>query len=190
MRLRPFTWLTMLCLLATSAACPFLFGDGDDGSDPCDADPAGCGPGDEFMLDPSCTLEGDLQVELGQGEHDYTPLAPGEAPELHHGPQGGSHVWLGVRVANHARDYPSLEIQLELLYSASACDTDCEWLTAEERTVVVGEDQLELTPDGGAQVAGITVFADGWGESSSGALRATVRDPCGREGMLLHENSG
>jgi hypothetical protein len=160
---------------------PFgLFGGDDDGPDACSIDPAGCGQGDSFELDPSCTLEGELQVEIGEGTSGYEPLGPGELPQVHYGAQGGSHMWVGVRVANHARDYPKLEITVEGLWASGSCDPECDWQVASERTLVVGEDDLEYTDDGGAQVGGITVFG---GETE--AIRAFVRDPCGREGTVL-----
>lgn len=182
-RFVPLVPVLALSLPSYGGCNPFgVFGDGGDG-DPCDADPAGCGEGDSFELDPSCTLEGDLMIELGQGQNAYAPLGAGELPEVHYGSQGGTHMWIGVRVANHARDYPKLEIELELLWAQGACDPECDWQVSTERTLVVGESDLELTDDAGAQVAGITMF----GGEETGAVRATVRDPCGRTGTLLHE---
>ena len=77
---------------------------GDESSDegqPCED--AGCADDDEtsgVMEDPSCMLEDELEVELGQGETEFSPLAPGELPELFWGIQGGQHVWMAIRVKN------------------------------------------------------------------------------------------
>lgn len=180
----PLVPLLVLCLPSYGGCNPFgLLGGGDDGPDPCAMDPAGCGEGEEFQLDPSCTLDGELVVEVGEGTDGFDPLGPGQLPAVHYGTQGGTHMWVGVRVANHARDYPQLEITVQSLWANGACDPECDWSVNNERVLVVDEPELEYTADGGAQVGGITLF----GSESTGAIRATVRDPCGRQGTVLQE---
>lgn len=58
----------------------------------CDAEPgdAGSSAGDD------AASERDLAIVLGRlsDARAFTPYAPGEVLEIHHGPQGGYHVWL------------------------------------------------------------------------------------------------
>lgn len=179
------TWPTRasIPLICVLAGCP----SGDE--DPCDSDSLGCDDGNALVLDPSCTLTGDLMVALGQGEKSYSPLSMGEAPKEHFGPQGGSHLWLGARVEDHARDYPQLELDFDLVTRAENCgEMECEWQESEVggRTVVLDEEHLELTDDGAAEAAGILVFADFWSSEGQAGVRLGVRDPCGRTGSVVH----
>lgn len=176
----------MLPCLALSGC--FLFGrggppEGDDDMAPspsCTAD---------FELALECELTGDLMVELGQGEVEYEALKPGWWPELYTvaGFQGGgsSHYELGVRVENHAIDFPNLKVQFELLL----CEDDepeCgQWSRIEGRLCHIDGDDLEYTEDGGAQVTGVNVFADEF-SGDRVAVAATVDDPCGRTGSAMH----
>src|SRR5262245_4279217 len=89
---------SLVAVLSQVSAC-FLFGNGGGG-----AGPSGVEMGGEFELDPSCMLDGTLEVELGDGSNGFTPLADGESPVTHHGPQGGTHMWIGVRIGNLALD--------------------------------------------------------------------------------------
>ncbi|HZI06578.1 MAG TPA: hypothetical protein VEZ71_21290 [Archangium sp.] len=64
--------------------------------------------------DPDCKLTGPLELTLGEGDGtSFTPLAPGQEPVLYHGPQGGTHLILGVAVANPAVEFPGMQFKFE-----------------------------------------------------------------------------
>ena len=174
--------LHCLALSGCFLFAPRTSSDGDDQapSPSCTAD---------FELASECELTGDLVVELGEGELDYEVLQPGWWPERYTagGFQGGgsSHYELGVRVENHARDFPELRVQFELLSCADE-EPECEtWTRLEGRLCHIDGDDLEYTEDGGAQVTGVNVFADQF-SGDRVAIGATVDDPCGRTGTVLH----
>ncbi len=45
-------------------------------------------------------IDGPPVFEVGTGEYAFEPVADGDKLPIYNGQQGGSHVWLGVRVAN------------------------------------------------------------------------------------------
>ena len=62
--------------------CAWLFpnDEGGDGGPPCEDDINGCKDDtSNFMEDPSCPLQGELELELGEGELEFSALAPGGA---------------------------------------------------------------------------------------------------------------
>ena len=150
--------------------------------DRCDIDALGCAEGGDFQLDPSCTLTGDLAVEVGQGELSFQSLGPGEAPEQFFGAQGGYHIFIAFRVRGVSGDYPRLQIRLDV--EQEICPTVCEWEVVGEREVVLGPD-LPQTSDGLVEQAGLAVIVF----ESGGRLRirVDVLDPCNRRGEAIHE---
>jgi hypothetical protein len=54
---------------------------------------AGCG-GEEYVID------GPPEFEVGTGQYAFEAVSVDQELPIVHGPQGGDHVWLGVRVAN------------------------------------------------------------------------------------------
>lgn len=92
------------------------------GPDPCEVDQFACEDNlDEFSYDESCTLTGDLEVELGYGETAFTQLAAGASPEMYSGFQGGQHMFVAVRVMNADLDQYSV---LRAVFQANR--GDCE----------------------------------------------------------------
>jgi hypothetical protein len=49
---------------------------------------------------PSMCGSGDPVVSIGKGEKDYTQLVANETLTAECGPQGGTHLWLGLRMSN------------------------------------------------------------------------------------------
>ena len=45
-------------------------------------------------------IDGPPEFEVGTGAYAFEAVTSGEVLEIVHGPQGGDHVWLGVRVVN------------------------------------------------------------------------------------------
>jgi hypothetical protein len=182
--------LVIVCSLAFGG-CP-LFGGA--AGDPCDVDRFACEDG-EFALDPSCTLDGALEVALGQGVEAYAPLHTSESPVVHTGPQGGQHLALGVRVANpELSRYDRVRVTFAL-YPEDACapadepPMPCAGATLGSRVAVPGS-HLPLTVEDGAieEYGMILVLAGAWQQPL--VLDAFVEDPCGRTGRAQHRFVG
>jgi len=164
-----------------------------DVEDPCDADPHGCEDSDEdFVIDESCELEGELEVELGQGFSEYTALDDGGVLALHTGFQGGQHAYVGFRVTNADLErYDMLRVDF-LLEAFRVCDGPppewahegyCGWNEAGSRTLVVGgDDTMRVLSNGDIEEYGLILFVD-W-SALEYRLTLTVDDPCGRSGTV------
>jgi hypothetical protein len=144
-------------------------------------------------VDGTCELSDELVVELGQGERAFEPLPDGVLPEIHHGAQGGQHVFLGVRVANAAlARYEELRVEFQF-FAPEDCpapeDDDllqrCTGQSLGGRDVVLGEVvPLAVTDTGAVEEFGIVVYADGL--PPGGVIEASVEDPCGQTGIARH----
>lgn len=91
----------------------------------CDAEPGGAG---SSAADDAAS-ERDLAIVLGRlsDARSFTPYAPGEVLEIHHGPQGGYHVWLDAVLEGDPLD-PDDEACLVTLRMRRAAD-DAEMAT-------------------------------------------------------------
>jgi hypothetical protein len=174
--------LPLLALVGVLAGCP----DGPDGDGPpCDDDVNGCADDGMLVEDPVCELTGVLELELGEGQEVYSPLADGQMPEVFNGFQGGQHIWLGVRVKNPDLERASLRIDIEL----SDCETDCgdpqNWSLDNDRTLVVGSRTITVTEAGWFEEEGMLVTLENWGVATHRRVEMVVTDPCGRQGLAL-----
>ncbi len=178
--------LALALSLAPLGACAWLPDDdgGDDGP-PCDDDIAGCSDDtSKFMEDPACSLHGELELELGEGETEFSPLAPGELPQIHNGFQGGQHVWMAVRVKNPDPERKQLKIRVKADY----CDDDCgvvgNWLTDNLRELVADETTLTVTSEGWYEQTRMLVTVYNWVGANEQRIEMLVTDPCGRQGVI------
>ncbi len=165
---------------------------------PCAADYLGCDDGEgTFRLDPNCTLTGPLNVQIGQGDAAFTPLPEGVFPTLHHGPQGGEHMFLAVRVEGpEAETVTSIEATFEVrrlepegvctppLRGFSPVDVPghgpiCSYV-GKDRSVVLGV-RSPLRRDGSAIEEFGLVLVGGY-QPNAWWVGVTVRDQCGRTG--------
>src|SRR5690349_8563077 len=157
--------------------------------DPCDQDPLGCEDGSDFMLAPSCELTGDLDVTLGEGVSEFTPLEPEQEPIIHQGTQGAEHMCLGLRVADPALDYPYLKVNYEIeLNDPERCpdDPECDpWVRTGHRELVLGPD-LPLDADSNVEEVGLIIVIAIWPRDLERRVRLNVLDPCEREGVIEH----
>lgn len=174
----------LLAALSQLAACPF-FGIGQGGG----GGPSGVEMGGDFELDPSCMLDGELEVELGDGSEGFVALAEGESPTTHHGPQGGTHMWLGVRIGNLALDrYEGVRVTTGMFDPAQCeplgepCEAPAMWFTGQW---VLGDDEhLDVVDDTTIEQDELTAVFDIQGQEL--VLQAWVEDPCGRVGLAQH----
>jgi hypothetical protein len=189
------------------------------GGDPCAQDKFSCDNNlSSFVLDPTCTLTGELEVVAGQGSSQFEALAPGEAPQAFYGSQGGSHYFLGLQVKNvDLEQYDKLKVdvvyhrsQLCLDWQLGNCgeepcsemspslttdwgeETSCEYYNDGSRELVLGaKNTILINGDGVVEEYGIMVFRDGYADSegSVNTMVLTVEDPCGRVGRVVHDYS-
>jgi len=202
--------LISLLLLATLVlgGCPLST------SDPCELDRYQCDDQeDTWPAEPICDLSGTLELEMGEGHRAFAYLKADLLPALTDGAQGGSHMFLGIRVLNPALDlYEKLLVefnvfQLEAADSAD-CDSDyyCEDCEYAPETTVGGSAKCRLSigwrklalggalplrslEDGTVEEFGFMVFmppASYVSELDMVELRLKVVDPCGREGVVNH----
>ncbi|MFV8752042.1 hypothetical protein ACNOYE_15965 [Nannocystaceae bacterium ST9] len=189
-----FATTALVLVLVPSTGCPFpFFTDGDEGSGgpPCEDDVLGCeGNLDEFQLDPSCTLEGELELVLGQGETSFEAIAPGMVPNVNYGFQGGQHIWAALQVHNGATDYPQLKIDITVsTCSAGDCSSPSAWTIDNTRELVADQDTMTITDEGWFEQLRMLVTVDAYGSGSRGRVEMLVTDPCGRQGYVVAEGT-
>lgn len=174
--------------------------------DPCVDDARGCAEGDEgFVIDPDCTLEGDLDAELGWGDSAFTPLADGDTVEPVFGFQGGQHVFLGFRVRNPRFDEARLlRARFDVSLRQDGCPGDgggegsgegtgegtgsafCEPYSIGSRTLTLGGGQTpRLLEDGTLEEYGLLVFLDTWSSERPKTITLEVEDTCGRAATVV-----
>jgi hypothetical protein len=166
--------------------CALLFGDDDDNNGPpCEDDIAGCANDTSgFMEDPECELEGDLELELGEGETEFSALAPGQLPMLYWGLQGGQHIWMAVRVKNPDLERMQLQIRIEAKYCNENCGDLGNWTTDNLRELVADETTLTVTPEGWFEQTRMLVTVFGYIDAAEQQVDMLVSDPCGRQGFV------
>ncbi|HLT35457.1 MAG TPA: hypothetical protein VK034_04205 [Enhygromyxa sp.] len=183
MRLRSLALVLALPL----GGCAWLFpnDEGGDGGPPCEDDINGCDDNtSNFMEDPSCPLQGELELELGEGELEFSALAPGELPEIHSGLQGGQHVWMAVRVKNPDPDRKQLKIRIKADYCDANCEVVGNWTTDNLRELVADETTLRITPEGWFEQTRMLVTVFDWVGTTEQRIEMLVTDPCGRQGLV------
>lgn len=185
-------WFGSLAILLGMTVLRGCLGCGSGFESPCTDARYGCGDETEaFALDPTCALEGDLEVTLGHGESSFTELKDGEWPKIYHGSQGGTHAYLGVRVGNVALDqYDRLKVKFSFSveheepckegYLGETTDEGhCRWVDA-SRELVLGHTLPLSVVDGVVEEFGLIVFVDDYAHKQLGTVEVT--DPCGRTG--------
>ncbi len=143
---------------------------------PCERDVLACEEGEPLAIDRACELEsGELGLEVGDGEGEFAPLAAGAWPQVHHGPQGGIHFMIGLRLSGVDPEHESFEIEVV----ARDCDGACaEMDELSTRTFVVDGSYLE--PDGDALVLADVVLLLDREPRPKGELTVQATDSCGR----------
>jgi hypothetical protein len=184
------TSLAHSLLLAPLAGCP-LNPNPDDGGPPCEDDLTSCSDDTtKFVEDPNCELTGELELQLGEGQLEYSPLSEGQAPELHGGFQGGQHVWLGVRVVNADLERPLLKVRVNMDYCEDNCEDPSSWRTDNVRELVADSSTLTTTNEGWYELSSVLVQVFNWSFAAHGRIEMLVTDPCGRQGFIVHDVDG
>ena len=174
-------------LLLALPACP----DPDPVGPPCEDDLTECDDDtSQFVEDPSCELSGDLELQFGEGEDDFSPLSEGEMPELFFGFQGGQHAWLGVQVRNADLERPQLKIRVSMKMCSADCDNPGSWGTDNVREIVVDADELRVTDEGYYEVNSMLVQVFNWPNAGARGVDMLVTDPCGRQGLIMQREPG
>lgn len=155
-------------LLALTAALCLLPGCPSTPTSPCDIDPVGCKSASNLTI--QCHRDGALDVQIGTGETGFSAIDAAHPFVIHHGTQGGEHVFAAIRVTNPALDYPQLSVEFQVL---------------DEFDSEIGYRRLVLGPtltvvNGAVEQAGIVVF--GTLLETGKRIHVTVTDPCGRMG--------
>ncbi|KIG13766.1 hypothetical protein DB30_07612 [Enhygromyxa salina] len=160
------------------------------GGPPCEDDLTMCEDGtSKFVEDPSCELSGDLELQLGEGQDDFSPLAADQPPQTYSGFQGGQHLWLGVRVVNADLERPLLEVRVSMKYCEENCDDPSNWRTDNVRELVADSNTLTTTSDGWYELSSVLVQVFNWSFAANQRIEMLVTDPCSRQGYLVHETS-
>ncbi|MBK8258928.1 MAG: hypothetical protein IPK82_40495 [Polyangiaceae bacterium] len=177
-------WVPLLTALGGAACNASIPDTGAAGS-------GGEGGGDVSTIPPDCTLQGDLTLELGEGDIAFTPLGEGAGPELHYGPQGGTHLLLAVRVTTpNPIDKYKVKVLAEVGQpdcTAQPCDMYTKAGSIE--TVVVGNKRV-IVDVVHSDVLGLFVIVDGWLSGTQRRISVAVNDECDRQGALVYEFTG
>lgn len=200
-RARARTIVSALALVALATSGLGMTCGPDPGPTPCELDRLGCDDedpdADDFYL-ASCPADvsGPLEVELGSGEAAFAPFATGEGPVINYGPQGGQHVFMGLRVTNARVDVsPSLRISYYLGQGAGCAPPadagtnaplalpSCA-VTLGKRDLRLGEVGYELRTNAAGDVEeyGLVVFVDIPDPALPGVVAVSVEDQCRRGG--------
>jgi hypothetical protein len=167
-----------LALASTLSACPYNVPDDPDV-------PTEQGDATPIARDAACKLTGSLELTLGEGNGyaSFRPLAAGEGPSLHHGPQGGTHLEFGVRIANPATDFPGLQVRL---FAERCGDAGCERMWT-YRELVLHPERFLPQDNGAVAVSGFLVFVNEWPTDTRRRITLEATDRCGRTGSTTLE---
>lgn len=180
-----------LATLAALTGCPFPWFSNDDGpgGPPCEDDVLGCeSNSDKFEIDPTCTLDGELELVLGQGETEFEPLGPGMVPTINYGVQGGQHIWTALQVHNPALDYPLLKIDITVSTCyASNCSSPSSWTVDNTRELVTDQTTMTVTDEGWFEQLRMLVLVSTYGSGTTGRVELLVTDACARQGYVVVE---
>jgi len=150
------------------------------GGDPCSRDAVDCRPPTGFQLDPECSSDEDLVVQLGQGSRSFEPLGAGDVPEVHYGNQGGRHLFVALRVDNPDPDHSHFDVFFQLQEGG---DAGSETLAA--RTVVFSESDAKTTPERALELSGLVLVLPEVPFEGDAALALDARDTCDRRGQAV-----
>lgn len=167
----------------------------------CEDDVLGCEEPATFELAADCSeqeLTGELELVVGKGdgEGSFRALEAGELPEIHHGSQGGMHMWSGVQIrnANLARPLHRIEFELASCSPDTDCSLDANWSSSSPdaeppRELVVDDESLVETSAGWLELRDVLLFLP-WGfddrAEAQQRLTVTVQDSCDRWGQAVY----
>ena len=131
------------------------------------------------QLEPDCTRSGAFEVELGEGEDVFVPLAADAQPLLYHGAQGGTHLVLAARVTTpDPIDRYEVTLVAEAGQDCSA-GTCASFTTIGEIDLVIAGSRV-LVGTGEVEIPSLFLVVDGWEGAPLRRLTLEVADACDR----------
>lgn len=167
----------------------------------CGYDVLGCGPQAlTFELADDCSVaerEGEIVLVVGEGDGEggFRALDAAELPKVHHGSQGGQHMWTGVQIRNPnpARSLHRVEFRVQACDVGLDCSLDASWTDydgaiAGARELVVDDEQLRETAAGWLELRDVLLLLSNDSDEPEGLVRmvVTVQDTCDRQGEVVH----
>jgi hypothetical protein len=167
----------------------------------CGYDVLGCGPETlTFELADDCSpaeREGEIMLVVGEGDGEggFRALDSSELPKVHHGSQGGQHMWTGfqIRNPNPARSLHRVEFSVQACDVALDCSLDASWTNYDSviggtRELVVDDEQLRETAAGWLELRDVLLLLSDDADEPEGLVRmvVTAQDTCDRRGELVH----
>jgi hypothetical protein len=134
---------------------------------------------DIAQIEPDCTRTGAFEVELGEGEDAFAPIATEGQPLLYHGAQGGTHLVLAARVGTPD---PIDRYEVTLVAEAGQdCVADtCASFTTIGAIDLVIEGSRVLVGESEAEIPSLFLVVDGWEGAPLRRLTLEVADACDR----------
>jgi hypothetical protein len=169
----------VLALAGALSGCPY------NPPTPPDA-PEEQGDTSPITRDPACKLTGSLELVLGKGSpFSFQPFGYGLLPVVERGPQGGSHMELGVLIENPALAFPGLQVRI----TAQRCgEAGCERMWQYSELVLQPERFVNrVDVEEAVFVWGFRVFVDEWPADTLRRITLEATDRCGRTGTTLVE---
>lgn len=158
----------------------------------CDLDPELCSDDTGWTTVSDCARSDPLQVQIGEGETEFTPLKDGDKPPLHFASSGQGpgvrHVFIGVRIANP--DTAHVKFRADFRATAygpcygetdGAVNRDGKQVCPQDskRVAIFGQ-SVQPGPDGSVAKTGFRLVIEGEPKT----LAVTVEDLCGRKGSM------
>jgi hypothetical protein len=147
---------------------------------PCDDDVLACGEGEAFEIDPSCEPQGPLSIEVLEMATGV-PVAADAWPTVHHGPQGGIHFSLALRVTGMEPQHIALQLELDAVECA---DAQCRETTALAQRSLAADASLFEDEDDARVLPDVVVLLEREPEGG-GELRIDVLDACGQQAETI-----
>lgn len=152
--------------------------------DECALDPELCSESDQGWSTVSdCPPMAKLNIELGQGEFSFAPLAPGQNFKVYTAAGSqlvSNHVFAALRVVNPEPTHRKFRVQLALYSPGFCAPGSCQDMDY-QRLALIGAN-VTVAADGSASKAGFRLMSNG----QPTRLEVTVQDQCGRIGTAVH----
>ncbi len=137
----------------------------------CGCDAAG-GRATEASVVQVPTTAATLDVELGTGTDGFHALGAQQSVSMVHGPQGGQHVWVSLRIKDAGFDTARVNLSARYSENGAPAGEASGWIA-----------DLSVPMDGVRTHAGMKDYVSGVASPRVVILRAEVVAPDGRHGV-------